>query len=294
MKKILLTVATLFVMSSAIAHETSGEDFHDHEWNWNNGNHGGDQGGKISEGIDLLSAIAREGECYIPAIVEADCSVISKKVTTVDSVSHGAVVLPAITRLIREKVLISKAKVVYESVPALYEYVKSNVLVSPEKIEWKKGKFTSVQKKVNGTTYCLVKTPAVYEDKVNKKLRVKATTVKRNVPAVYAFYDRIAVIKPTRVKINTKVPATMANVKGCSEKAGHYEWRSVLCSENATVTRLKAVESALSKANFLSSKYVDGIIDKTTENAIRKYQRSKSMTVDGLVNIQTVKALGVR
>lgn len=290
MKKILLTVTfAISTIGSVFA-----ADFHDNTWNWNDGSTGASHVGKLSEGIDLLSAIAREGECYIPAIVEADCSVISKKVTTVDSVSYGAIVLPAVTKLIREKVLISKAKVVYESVPALYEYVKSNILISSEKIEWKKGKFTSVQKKVNGTTYCLVKTPAVYEDKVTKRLRVKATTVKRNIPAVYAFYDRIAVIKPTRVKINTKLPATMAKVKGCSEKAGHYEWRSVLCSENATVSRLKSIESALSKANFLSGKYVDGIIDKTTENAIRKYQRSKGMTVDGLVNIQTVKALGVQ
>jgi hypothetical protein len=275
-------------MSGAIAQEAN---YHDADWNWNNGSQ---SNANVANGTTLLDAIAREGECYIPAIVEADCSVISKKVTTVDGLSQGAVILPAVTKLIREKVLIAKAKVVYESVPALYEYVKSRTLISEEKIEWKKGNFTSVQKKVNGSTYCLVKTPAVYEDKVTKKLRVKATTVKRKIPAVYAYYDRIAVIKPVSVKINRKIPATMANVKGCTEKAGHYEWRSVLCSENATLERLKAVESALSKANYLDSKYVDGVIDKITENAIRKYQRSKGMTVDGLVNIQTVKALGVK
>jgi hypothetical protein len=291
MKNILLVVTALFVMGSAIA---QGGSFHNQQWNWNNGSIGDDQAPTISSNGTLLDAIAREGECYIPAIVEADCSVVSKKVTTVDGISQGAVVLPAVTKLIRDKVLIAKAKVVYESVPALYEYVKSNILISEEKIEWKKGNFTSVQKKVNGTTYCLVKTPAVYEDKVTKKLRVKATTVKRKIPAVYAYYDRIAVIKPVRVKINHKTAATMANVKGCTEKAGHYEWRSVLCSENATLDRLKSVETALSKANYLDSKYVDGVIDKTTENAIRKYQRSKGMTVDGLVNIQTVKSLGVQ
>jgi hypothetical protein len=301
MKKLSLIVGSAVIATSAFAHQMKGDE-HNSAWNWNQPNHTHDvveaptptpaPVEKI-EGMQGLEGIAKVGECYSAAYVEASCNTEMKKVLVQEAYDETEIV-PAVTKEVEEKVMISPARTIEEHVPALYETITKKVLVEPAHTEWKKGNFTGTTKSVNDETYCLVEVPARYEDKVEKVLRVPATTKTRTVDAVYKTYKRTVIVTPETTRVVKSHPAVYKDVEECVEKtAGRYEWRSVLCSENATADVLKDFESKLANKGFLNSSSVDGTIDDTTTEAIKAYQRKSNLKVDGLVNIETVKALGV-
>ncbi len=245
-------------------------------------------------GIKGLDGIAKVGECYTTAYVEPVCTTVAKKVLSSPAYDEIEIV-PAVTKYVTKKILIEDVKIIEEYVPALYENVSKKVLVKESYTEWKKGNFSPVQKTLNGETYCLVTVPAQYKYTVEKVLKVPATTKKRTIPAVYKTVKQKVIVSPARHKVSRHISAKYKTVQSCVEdKAGHYEWRSILCEQNATSVVLKNFERALSRRGYLSSSNVDGKINEQTVLAIKEFQRKNKLKVDGLVNIDTVKALGVK
>jgi hypothetical protein len=304
-KVIVLTAAFVGFSASVSAHQLPKPVGHTGNWNWNQPTHthaepaytpvvAKPMPAKKISGIQSLDGIAKAGECYVPAYVEASCKNEMKRVLVKESYDDIEVI-PAVTRTAERKVMIEPAKTITEYVPALYENVSKRVMVEEAHTEWKRGNFTGTTKSVNGETYCLVSVPERFETRIEKVLRIPASTKNRQVPAVYKTYTETVVVTPATTRVVKTHPALYNTVKECVEKtAGRYEWRSVLCEQNATSSVLKAFESALSKSGHLSSSQVDGVIDNKTEYAIKSYQKSKGLAVDGLVNINTVKSLGVK
>ncbi|SMN15401.1 Mll8471 protein [uncultured Candidatus Thioglobus sp.] len=306
MKIRMLVISTIVVSLSAsvFAHPMKSGDEHDGSWNWNQLDHAHEaaQPRAISKpitqnvirGMKGLEGIVKVGECYVPAYVEATCKNETKKVL-IKAAYNETEIVAAVTKKVDRKILVDSAKVIEEYVPALYENVSKKVLVEAAHTKWKRGNSTSVQKIVDGDTYCLVKVPARYENKVEKILRIPASTKTRTVAAVYKTYQETVIVTPEITKIVKTYPAVYKTVKKCVEKeAGRYEWRSILCAQNSTTSVLKSFEKALASKGHLITKEVDGVIDAKTTSAIKSYQRSKGLAVDGLVNMDTVKSLGVK
>ncbi len=302
MKKLVLLTGSVLLAANVVAHQIK-DDAKDSSWNWNNTHaHTHEEMAKSVEssttpapirGMQALDAIAKVGECYTPAYVEPSCSKGMKKVI-VEPYKEVTEVVPAVTKQVEEKVLISEERVVEEVVPALYENVSKKVMISPERTVWKKGNFTATTKQINGETYCLVTEPAVYETKVEKVLRVPASTTTRTIPAVYKTYMKTVEVTPATTKVVKRIPAVYKQVSACVDnQPGYYEWRSVLCEQNATKSILRSVEEKLADGNFLPKVAVDGVINDRTTEALKSYQRAKGLKVDGLVSIDTVKSLGV-
>ncbi|WP_428087694.1 peptidoglycan-binding domain-containing protein [Candidatus Thioglobus sp.] len=308
MKKIVLlsAVSVVFVSLSTLSHQIKTEAGHASIWNWNQKSHTHDEVAPVVEravvatptstikGMKGLDGIAKVGECYVPAYVEASCTNETKKVLVQKAYTETAVVA-AVTKQVERKVMIESAKVIEEYIPALYENVSKRVLVSEAHTAWRKGSSSSIQKVVDGDTHCLVNVPAVYETRVDKVLRIAASSKTRTVPAVYKTYMETIVVTPETTRVVKSHDAVYNTVQECVEKtAGAYQWRSILCAENATTSVLRSVEKALADKGHLSTSKVDGTIDGATESAIKAYQRSTGLAVDGLVNIETVKSLNVK
>ncbi len=299
---VVVAVASL----SVSAHQLSNEKGHNTSWDWNGPSHTHSAVSKPAptpvpaapkstiQGLKGLDRIAKVGECYVPAYVEARCENDTKKVL-VQAAYEETQVVPAVTKQVVRKVMVSPARTIEEYVPALYESVTKRVLVEEAHSEWRKGNSTSIQKIIDGDTYCLVQVPARYETKTNKVLRIPASTKTKQVDAVFKDYKETVIVTPETTRVVKSHPAVYKTVQECVEKvAGRYEWRSILCEQNATTSVLRSFEKALSDQGHLLSANADGIIDGKTTSAIKAYQKSKGLPVDGLVNIETVKSLGVK
>lgn len=307
MKSQILTISVAVILSTGVsAHQIKNEAGHNAGWDWNMPNHTHDK--KVVKavkavrvtpkntvkGIKGLDGIAKVGECYVTAYVEASCKNEAKEVL-VKAAYNDIQLVPAVTKEVERRVLIESEKTIEEYIPALYENVSRRILVEEAHTEWKKGTFNAVQKTVNGDTYCLVQVPARYKTTVEKVLKIPASSKIRTVDAVYKTYKETVVVTPETTRIVKRHPAVYKMVQECVEKtAGHYQWRSILCEQNATPTVLKSFEKALSSKGNLASSEVDGVINDKTNKAIKSYQRAKGLAVDGLVNIDTVKSLGVK
>lgn len=300
-----ISVVVAGLIGGVSAHQIKNEAGHNTGWDWNTPSHTHKVApgvvakpaavpASVIKGMKGLDGIAKVGECYVPAYVETSCKNEMKKVL-VKAAYQETEVVPAVTKEVARKVMVEPAKTIEEYIPALYENVSKRVIVEPAHTEWKKGNSTGVQKIIDGDTYCLVEVPARYETKVEKVLRIPASTKTRTVDAVYKTYKETVIVKPATTKVVKTHPAVYKTVEECVEKtAGHYEWRSILCEQNATTSVLKSVEKALSSTGHLLASEADGVINDKTSSAVKAYQRNKGLTVDGLVNIETVKSLGVK
>ena len=74
---------------------------------------------------------------------------------------------------------------------------------------------------------------------------------------------------------------------------GGQEMRSILCETNATPTRIRELQAALKKEGFDPGPQ-DGVISTRTMAAINAFQTAKKLPVDPYINLDTVKALGVK
>ena len=181
-----------------------------------------------------------------------------------------------------------------EYVPALYEEVEERVLVEPAHTKWIKGSFTPIQKTIGGDTYCLVEVPDRYETVTKKVLRIPAGFKERTINAVVQKYKEIGIVQPATTRVVKWHPPVYKEVTECiTNEPGVYEWRSVLCSENADLETLEDIERALSDLGYLEDYAVDGEIDEETAEAIKAYQRESGLEIDGLINIETVESLNI-
>ena len=70
------------------------------------------------------------------------------------------------------------------------------------------------------------------------------------------------------------------------------ESRAILCETNATPAKIKEIQRALLTAGY-NPGAINGSLRETTMRAVNGYQQSKGLPVDGFLNLETVKSLGV-
>ena len=91
-----------------------------------------------------------------------------------------------------------------------------------------------------------------------------------------------------------EIPAKYSNVSRKElVSAEKIEWREILCDTNMTTGKITEIQRALKSAGYNPGP-IDGSIGTDTMSAVNAFQRAKGLPVDKYLNMQTVRALGVK
>ncbi len=247
----------------------------------------------------------------IPAVYET----VKEKVL-IKEASRKTEVIPAQYEEVDEKVLARPADKRTIEVPAVYEKQTTQVLVRPAYSTWKIGADTRPQKidEKSGNVYCLVEVPAEYRTETrevlvrpastqieeipaeymtvkNMVLKTPETTRVIEIPAEYGEQEVVKMVRPPEEK-HIPVPAEYEQVRVRMPLDATDLWRQVLCPDDATTQKITEIQEALMAAG-VGPKKATGKLDAETIKALKAYQKAKALPVDGQLNADTVKSLGV-
>ena len=134
--------------------------------------------------------------------------------------------------------------------------------------------------------------PAVTQTVERRVIDQPATTREELVPAVYKTETRQVIDQPATLR-TIEVPAEHETLTRQVKVAdARTEQRAILCETNATPAKIQEIQRALRQAGFDPGP-IDGVIREQTMAAVHRYQQARNLPVDGYLNLETVKALGV-
>ena len=263
-----------------------------------------------TETRQVLSRAASEKLEIIPATYEWTQETIMTKPQGVRLET-----VPATYEWVEQTVVVEPARTVLTQVPAKYGTETEQVLVKEAYTTWKKGRGPIERlNEATGEIMCLVEVPAVYKTVQRTVMTSPPTTREEVVPAkskairkqvmstpartveieVPAEYETIKVRKlaTSAREMRTDIPAEYQSVQETRMvKEGKLHWQPILCETNASPDLITNVQRALNDAGFNAGP-VDGILGRTTSNAIGAYQRANGLST-GQLTIETLKKLGV-
>ncbi|MBP7281022.1 MAG: peptidoglycan-binding protein [Leptospiraceae bacterium] len=172
--------------------------------------------------------------------------------------------VPAETKDVEEKVLVSEATSRMEDVPAETETIEEKVIDKPGSSLWKKS--------ADGDLYCYEETPPTYKTVKKEIVKAPATRKMVTVPAEYKTVTKKVTVKEAK-----------------------NEWTEVLCGNNARPEIIAQIQKSL-KSKGYSPGNTDGKLEQDTLDAIDKYQKDSKLkpSNNGLINMDTAEALGVK
>ena len=226
-------------------------------------------------------------------------------------------VVPAQFRQVSERVQVKPESVQYVSTPPQYQTVTERVMVRPARTVWKPGR-GPIERLDNATgeIMCLVEEPAQYQTYTKQVVAQPGGVREVRQPAQFQQVTRTVVAQPARVE-RVSVPAQTARVPvqrlvqpagqqrvavpaeyGTVERhelvePARLEWRPVLCQTNITPQVIMQIQSALASQGFHPGP-IDGVIGQQTISAMNAFQQSRGLPVDRYLNIETIRALGIR
>lgn len=206
------------------------------------------------------------------------------------------ITVPGTTKLVKSRVVTSPARTEEIVTPAAYKMISSQVVdVVPSTREIAiPAIYKTVERRVVDVAATTRKIPvsAVYETVKRRVVDVAASFREVATPAVYKTVSRQVVDQPA----STREIDVAAQYETLSQQVkvaeGKTDRRAVLCETNATPTKIMEIQRALKAAGFNPGP-VNGVLRATTMNAVNQYQQGKGLPVDGFLNLDTVKALGV-
>ncbi|XCN75034.1 MAG: peptidoglycan-binding domain-containing protein [Candidatus Electrothrix aestuarii] len=213
--------------------------------------------------------------CYVA--VPAMYKTVIKKVPT-DCAGNVAgcreeVVIPAEYKPVRTKVVVEPARTETIQVPAEYRNVRKQVLVEPARTE-------------------TVQIPAEYRN-VRKKVMVEpARTEIVQIPAEYKTVKVKKLVKDAEEKVVT-IPAEYKTItKKVKVSDSKIVWRPALCEDEAVDSKIREMQSALSREGFYTSE-INGVLTPETNEALRAYQVERGLPQGGGMTIETLESLGI-
>ena len=224
--------------------------------------------------------------------------------------------VPATYEWAEQTVTVEPQRTVLIEVPAKYATETEKVLVKEAYTTWKKGRGPIERlNEATGEIMCMVEVPAEYrtvqrtvmtaapttrEETVQAKTKVirkqqmtaPARTVEIKVPAEYETI-KVRKLATSAREMRTDIPAEYQSVQETRMvKEGKLHWQPILCETNASPDLITNVQRALNDAGFNAGP-VDGVLGRTTSNAIGAYQRANGLS-SGQLTIETLKKLGVK
>jgi len=183
------------------------------------------------------------------------------------------VVIPAEYRPIRTKVVVEPARTETVQVPPEYRTVRKQVLVEPARTE-------------------TVQIPAEYRN-VRKKVMVEpARTEVVQIPAEYKTVRVKKLVKEAEEKV-VQIPAEYSTItKKVKVSDSKIVWRPALCEDEAVDSKIKEMQSALSREGFYTGE-VNGVLTPETNEALRAYQVERGLPQGGGMTLETLESLGI-
>lgn len=205
--------------------------------------------------------------------VPGSSKVVKSRVETTPASTEEVVIAPAVYATISKQVLDTAASTREVIEQAEYRAIERQIIDTP----------ASVRK---------VAIPAVTQVISRRVVDREASVREEIIPAVYKTASRQVVdVAPSLREI--KVPAQYEDLQYQVKVAdARIERRSVLCETNATPSKIMEIQRALLASGYSPGK-IDGLIRGNTMSAVNAYQRAKGLPVDGYLNLETVKALGI-
>jgi Putative peptidoglycan binding domain len=204
--------------------------------------------------------------------------------------------VPAVTKVIKRRIVITPASTQEEVIPATYKMVSHQVIDTPassREIVIPAG-YKTVERRVVDVpaTTKKIAIPAVTQSMTHRVIDTPASVREEVTPAVYKTVTRQVVDVPASTRV-IELPAQYETLtKQVKVADASTERRQILCETNATPAKIKEIQTALKAAGFNPGP-VNGQLRAATMSAVNQYQKSKNLPVDGFLNLETVKSLGV-
>ncbi len=243
------------------------------------------------------SAGAESGEeGYVREIrVPAEYRTLTRQVVATPA-SVRTVEVPATYKTVKTRVVSSPARTEEIVIPATYKTVSTQVVDTPARSREipVPAEMGVVNRQVLDTPASTRKVPVPeVKETLSRRVQDTAPTFREEViPAVYKTVTRKVIDIPASTR-EIDVPAqyeTLSYQFKLSEAKA--DRRAVLCETNASPAKIKEIQRALLSAGF-NPGAIDGVLRARTMSAVNQYQQSKGLPVDGFLNLDTVKALGV-
>lgn len=230
-------------------------------------------------------------EIKIPAEYRTVTVQVVDKPATVRTVE-----VPATSKAVRRTVVVKPATTEEVVIPAVYETVTRRVVdQAPSTRDIAiPAEYTTVTKRVVDTpaTTRKIPVPAQYETVKRRVVDVPASVREEVTPAVFKTVSRQVIDVPASVR-DVEIPAQYKTVTHrVKVSEGTTERRAVLCETNATPAKITEIQRALKAAGFDPGP-LNGELRAATMSAVNAFQQAKGLPVDGYLNLDTVKALGV-
>ena len=255
-----------------------------------------------AKGADMKGGAAESAgadsgeEAYVREIrIPAEYKTVTRQVVDRPA-SVRTVEVPGVSKTVKTRVVVTPARTEEVVIPATYKTVTRQVVdTAPSTREIAiPGVKSVVSRRVVDTPASTRKipVPAVYETVSRRVVDTPASLREEVIPAVYKTVTRQVVDQPATTR-EIAVPAQYETLSNRVQVAqASTERRAVLCETNATPAKIREIQQALKAAGFNPGP-VDGVLRAMTMNAVNRYQQANGLSVDGFLNLETVKALGV-
>ncbi|MEX1168418.1 MAG: peptidoglycan-binding protein [Hydrogenophaga sp.] len=247
-------------------------------------------------GADKSAGADSGEEGYVREIrTAAEYQTVSRQVVDRPA-SVRTVEVPGASKTVKTRVVVTPARTEEVVIPATYQTVSREVVaVAPSTREIPvPGVKSTVSRRVVDAPASMRKipVPAVYTTVMRRVVDREASVREEVVPAVYRTVTRQVIDQPASTR-EIEVPAQYETLSNRVQVApGSIERRAVLCETNATPAKIREIQQALKAAGYNPGP-VNGVLRAATMSAVTRYQQAKSLPVDGFLNLETVKALGV-
>jgi Putative peptidoglycan binding domain len=194
-------------------------------------------------------------------------TVVDKPATTREEVT------PAVFQSVTRSVVDKPASTVETSTPAVMRTIERRVVDKPESTR----EFT-IPAVTQVITRRVVDTPASFREEA--------------IPAEYRTLSRQVIDTPASVR-EIAVPAQFETLSYQAKVADSVTVRrAILCESNATPNKIREIQQALKKAGYNPGE-INGVLKAETMSAVNQYQKAQNLPIDGFLNMETVKSLGV-
>jgi Putative peptidoglycan binding domain len=230
-------------------------------------------------------------EIKIPAVYQT----VSRQVIDQPALVR-TIEVPGTSKIVKTRMEAAPARTEESVIPAVYRTQTRQVIdqAASQREIVIPAEYRTVERRVVDTPATTRKIPvaAVTQTVQRQVVDRPASMREETIPAVYRTVTR-QVIDQAASSREIDVPAQYDTIKYQVKTAdARVENRAILCETNATPTKIMEIQRALSAAGFNPGP-VNGVLREATMRAVNGYQQSKGLPVDGFLNLETVKSLGV-
>lgn len=247
-------------------------------------------------GANKTSGAQSGEEGYVREIkIPAEYKTVTRQVVATPATARE-IDIPGTTKIVKSRVVETPARTEEIVIPATYKTVSRQVIdtaASSREIAIPAVMGTIERRVVDvPASTRKIPVPAVMQTLTRRVVDTPASVSEETVPAVYRSVSRRVVDVPASTR-EIEVPAqyiTLTRQVKLTDATA--ERRAVLCETNASPAKIQEIQQALKTAGFNPGP-INGVLRAQTMSAVNQYQQAKGLPVDGFLNLETVKSLGV-